>query len=198
MIDRDYYDDDSYESRLIAALNEDSVKAFEQIYHLYSKRLMAFCMKYAKSREVSEEIVEDAFVWIWRNRHRLDRSSALKSLLFLRVKHYLINAYRSTLNSPVYEDYLDYASSYSREDAADMLEYDDFVRMLNAALDRLPDTQRRIVRLSKIEQLSNKEIAIRTGYSEQTVKNQLSLGLKALRKMIPQAAIEWLLIFLLY
>ena len=44
------------------------MKAFDEIYGLYARRLFAFCLKYTKSKENAEEIMEDTFVWLWNNR----------------------------------------------------------------------------------------------------------------------------------
>ena len=38
------------------------MKAFDEIYGLYDRRLFAFCLKYTKSKENAEEIMEDTFV----------------------------------------------------------------------------------------------------------------------------------------
>mgnify|MGYP000640659603 CR=1 FL=1 len=58
----------------------------------------------------------------------------------------------------------------------------------------LPKTQQEIIRLSKLEMLNNQEIAEKLNYSEQTVKNQLSMGLKQLRQLISNRTnLMWLL-----
>ena len=44
------------------------MKVFDEIYGLYARRLFAFCLKYTKSKENAEEIMEDTFVWLWNNR----------------------------------------------------------------------------------------------------------------------------------
>ena len=124
----------------------------------------------------------DTFVWLWNNRHRIRQEQTLCSLLYLRMRHYLVNAYRATVNSPQYVDYISYQERLVAERNGNSVEYDEFLGIVNAAIGRLPDTQRQVVRLSRLEQMSNKEIAARLNLAEQTVKNQLSLGLKALRK----------------
>ena len=106
----------------------------------------------------------------------------------------LVNAYRKVINSPVYEDYMDYLDHYNSTTADSQLEYDDFVRQLNQMLAKLPKTQQEIIRLSKLEMLNNQEIAEKLNYSEQTVKNQLSMGLKQLRQLISNRTnLMWLL-----
>lgn len=170
------------ESILISALKSDSQQAFDAIYRMYAARLYAFALQYVKSRETAEELVEDVFVWLWQSRHRVRQEQTLRGLLFIRMRHFLVNAWRATVNAPEYADYLDYVDRLSGESGGMPVEYDDFLRMVDQAIDSLPETQRQVVRLSRFEQLGNKEIALRLGLAEQTVKNQLSTGLKALRR----------------
>lgn len=185
---------DKTEKELIKELKQGSMRAFNRIYEIYARRLCAFCLKYAKSRETAEEITQDTFIWIWNNRYSITQENTLKPIIFLRAKHLLINAYRKIINSPVYEDYMDYldhgtTSSYA---ADSMLEYDEFARKVNDLIEQLPKTQQEVIRLSKFEMMTNKEIALKLNYSEQTVKNQLSLGIKQLKKMLnPPLSLLW-------
>ena len=169
---------DNIEERLISALKLGSGKAFDSIYQMYSKRLYAYCLQFTKSPEESEEIVQDVFVKLWQNRTLIRQNETLRSLLFIMAKHQLINAYRSKVNHPVYEEFIDYKDTLSVEDAHTRLEYNEFKQAFQKAIDSLPDTQRKVISLSRIHQLSNKEIAEKLSLSEQTVKNQISLGLK--------------------
>ena len=168
------------EALLIQQLKKDSQQAFRRLYDKYAACLYAFGMQYTHSRESTEELVEDTFIWLWTNRRSIRQTETLKSLLFIRMRHYLVNAYRATVNAPAFESYTDYLGHLS-ESSSDRVEYDDFRRMFFAAFSRLPETQRRVVRLSRLEGKTNKEIALQLNLKEQTVKNQLSLGVKALR-----------------
>lgn len=174
------------ETTLIAELKQDSQQALRGIYERYAGRLYAFGLQYCKSRECVEELVEDTFVWLWTHRRSIRQSNSLRAVLFIRMRHFLINAYRTTVNSVEFEDYLNYKGRLTDGDT-DWLEYDDFVRMVHDAIARLPETQRRVVQLSRMERLSNHDIAHRLNLKEQTVKNQLSLGLKALKQMLGPA-----------
>lgn len=177
---------DKTEKELIKELKQGSMRAFDHIYEIYARRLYAFCLKYTKSRETAEEITQDTFVWIWNNRSSITQENSLRPIIFLRAKHLLINAYRKVINSPVYEDYMDYLDHGSTASYApdSMLEYDEFTQKVNALIEQLPKTQQEVIRLSKFELMSNKEIAIKLNYSEQTIKNQLSLGIKQLKKLL--------------
>ena len=120
------------------------------------------------------------------------QEETLHSLLFKMSKYHLINAYRARLNSPVYEDYVNYQNNLATGEER-TLEYEEFVEQLKGALKKLPQSQRRVIKMSKLEQLGNKEIAARLGLSEQTVKHQLSLGLKALHKEL-ECILSWLIL----
>lgn len=188
---------DKTETDLIIDLQKGSVKAFNAIYELYARRLYRFVWKYTKSRQNAEEIVEDTFVWVWNNRDSIKQEPSLKPLLFLKTKHLLINAYRKVVNSPIYEDYMDYLDHNGNDTAADSpMEYDEFMKQLDECISQLPKAQQQIIRLSKFEQLANKDIAEQLNYSEQTVKNQLSMGLKQLKSLLQKKG-NYLLILLL-
>jgi RNA polymerase sigma-70 factor (ECF subfamily) len=172
------------EESLIQSLKQGSYEAFDTIYQMYSKRLYAYSLLFTKSSEEAEDIVQDVFIRIWTNRENIRQNETLRSLLFIMAKNRLIDAYRSRLNHPVYEEFVKYAESLSVDDTHSHLEYNEFVRQLRKAISTLPPTQRKVIRLSRMQQRSIKEIAEKLSLSEQTVKNQLSLGLKSLRSKL--------------
>lgn len=169
---------------LIAELKRGSKKAFDKIYSLYAGRLFSYCVKFTKNREDAEEIVQDVFIALWNNRETIRKEKTLNSLLFSISRYRVINAYRSSLNTPVYEDYVKYQDEIYIKDNFSRLEYEEFVKSIKVAIQKLPPTQQRVITLSRFSQLSNKEIAEELSLSEQTVKNQLSVGLKALRRLL--------------
>jgi len=184
------------EPQLILSLKNDSYKAFERIYQMYAKRLFAYSMQFTKSQEESEEIVQDVFMRLWTNRAKIRQDDTLRPLLFIMTKHYLINAFRTKINQPEYEEYIQYVNEHSVDDASYRLEYKEFVAKFRAILKTLPETQQKVITLSKIEQFSNKEIADKLSLSEQTVKNQLSLGLKSLKEKLGSLGIYLMLLFI--
>ena len=183
------------EPELIALLKQGSQEAFKSLYDLYARRLYAFCMEYTKSREDTEEIVQDAFIWLWRNKENIRQEATIKNLLFLRVKHFLINAWRARVNEPIFEDYVDYINSLPA-DSRDHLEYMDFRDTVMSIIDQLPKTQSKVVKMSRLEGFKNKEIAEKLRLSEQTVKNALSMGLKFLKERL--GTIEMLVLCVLF
>ena len=184
------------EKVLISELKNGSERALDAIYCLYAKRLYAYSLQYVKFREDAEEIVEDVFVRLWNNRKMIRQKETLRSLLFIMAKNQLINAYRARINEPHFEDFVRCSELVTAQGAERKLDYEDFVFQLNQSLTKLPKLQQQIIRLSKEELLNNGAIAERLSLSEQTVKNQLSLGLKALKRELKNISLlSWVLLF---
>lgn len=187
----------SKEDIFIWLLKHDSQWAFDNLYRMYAHRLFAFALEYCHHKETAEEIVEDTFIWIWNHRHDIKQEKTLFNLVFIKARHLLINAYRATLNSPHFEDYVNYSNSLGTEEQESQLEYDEFMHVIRQGLDRLPLTQRRVIELSRFEQKSIMEIASMLNLKEQTVRNQLSLGLKQLMILIGQSGYGAFVVLLL-
>ncbi|SHF84749.1 RNA polymerase sigma factor, sigma-70 family [Mariniphaga anaerophila] len=67
---------------LVERLRKGDLEAFNTIFEKYGDRLFGFTLKYLKSREETEELVQEVFLKIWENRKTLKKDSSLKSYLF--------------------------------------------------------------------------------------------------------------------
>lgn len=186
----------SPETLLISMMRRGSTHAFDELYRMYVRRLLGFCLQICKTREDAEEIVQDTFVQLWKHREQIRQSESLKSFLFTTARNRVLNAYRSLASSACYEDYVEHLNIEGGEESSTRLSYQEFVQQLEETLAGLPPTQSKVVRLSRLEDKNNKEIAQILNLSEQSVKNQLSLGLKALRMHLQERGYLSALFFL--
>jgi len=171
------------EASLIKELKQGSVTAFDRIYALYFKRLYAYCLKFTSSGPDAEEIVHDVFLRLWRIKENIRKEDTLCSLLFIISKSYLIKYYYRQKKNRVFDDYAPYRNVLRHPDSSDSeLMYGMCRETLRQELERMPERQREIIVMSKFKALSNSEIAEVLDLKEQTVKNQLSLGLKELKR----------------
>ncbi|OKZ33714.1 MAG: hypothetical protein BHV68_18950 [Bacteroidales bacterium 43_8] len=155
------------EEELVYQLKQESQDAFNRIYNMYSARLYAYCMQYVKSREDTEEIVQDVFIKLWINRHSIIHGSY------------------------VFEEYVNYYNEEqcSVSDTSAIVEYDDFCKSLKKAMKNLSSTQREVIECVKLNQMSVKETAVKLRLKEQTVKNALSAGLKVLKEILKKSLV---------
>ena len=70
------------EHKLIEDLIRGDVSAFEEIYHMYSKRVYAFSLKYLRSKEDAEGVVQEVFIKLYKVRSRLGGIRNLESWTF--------------------------------------------------------------------------------------------------------------------
>lgn len=173
------------ERKLIDLLREEnSTKAFARLYDIYAPRLYSFSLRMTKSKEDAEEIVQDAFMWLWKNRGAIKPQDTLLNLLFLHTRHRLINLYRKNLNSPDFLSYLECLEVEDMSNASDNLDMKEVLAQVRSAVDKLPSTQRKVMLMALRDGMSVKEISQRLGFTEQTVRNQLSLATKKLRQKL--------------
>lgn len=179
------------EEELVYQLKQESQDAFNRIYNMYSARLYVYCMQYVKSREDTEEIVQDVFIKLWINRHSIIHGELLSAFFFKIAKNQIINRYKSRINSYVFEEYVNYYNEEqcSVSDTSAIVEYDDFCKSLKKAMKNLSSTQREVIECVKLNQMSVKETAVKLRLKEQTVKNALSAGLKVLKEILKKSLV---------
>lgn len=174
----------SDENKLIEALKKGSKMAFTKLYAIYAPRIRAFSLRWTKNEITAEDITQEVFIRLWNERENIRQTNTVNSLLFTIASHLLINAFNKTINSPVFEDYVRYVDTLPSSGNHDPLEYSNFLSSIKLFIDRMPPTRAKVVKLSKLEGFNNKEIADILSLKEQTVKNQLSIGVKELRSFI--------------
>ncbi|MEA4984319.1 ECF RNA polymerase sigma factor SigL [bioreactor metagenome] len=184
----------------IRELKNDSHKAFNAIYDMYADKLYAFALAHTKSRQMSEDIVQDTFLKLWKIRKTINTEGSLQSLLFKISKNKIIDMFRSQINKVEFELYLSYMeeNSNAEAEAERRLYYDDFYKALQLSKEQLSERQLEIFEMSREEGKSIEEIASELNLSEQTVKNQISSSLKKIRSQILKYSIFLLPFFNLY
>ncbi len=61
------------DSEMVESLQKGDFEAFDLIYEKYSGRLFNFGLKYLKSSDEAEELVQSVFLKIWENHQRLKK-----------------------------------------------------------------------------------------------------------------------------
>ena len=172
---------DKSETELLQLLKAGSAEGFGEICRRYTRRLYAYCQKYTRCEQDLEELVQDILMDLWTYRNKIDVNRGLGTLLLTIAKRRCVDMVRSTINSPIYEYFVDTHNAIADE-SINTLEYEEFVAKVRTLIEKLPLNQRKIVEMSRFQYLSNSEISALLGISEKTVRNRLSLGLKNLRK----------------
>lgn len=166
----------------IRQMKKGDISAFEHFFNAYVDSLYTYALGFTKDKAAAEDIVQEAYVYLWNNRAKIDYTRNIYNYLQRTVKNACIN---NKQHQQVQRQYADKVKA--REDSQ-LPPWDDeqdlqVVRQkLLAAIERLPEKSRRIFVMSAIEGLKYKEIASQTGLSENTVKSYIARSYKRLRE----------------
>jgi RNA polymerase sigma-70 factor (family 1) len=166
---------------LLQSLRNNDSQAFEEIFKRYWSRLFLYAYNILKDKEICEDIIQEIFADLWKRRNE-NIITNLSSFLYQSVKYQIFKYFRKKKVIKQYESEFNYfQSQFSLEDLAEFEELSDKIEEL---IEELPEKRRLIFRLSRFESLPNKEIAKKLNISLQTVKNEISKGLKYIRESV--------------
>jgi len=173
---------DLADSELYTSFQNGDEQAFEVVFKRYFKRLRAFSLTILKDEYVAEELAIDVMLRLWNKKANLAFDSSLQPFLFTCIKHAVFDHLRKKKLLTVSIDDVeeDLGGSYLAAD--NILLAKELEEKYQFLIGELPEQRRLIFQMSRIENLSNQEIAERLNISIQTVKNQISASLKHFRK----------------
>jgi len=172
-------------SLLSERIANDDQLAYRQLFMQFYNKLSRFVMGFTKSKELTEEIVSDVFINVWRRRKNIQEIMNLKLYLYVSAKNITFN-YLKKLHRENLTD-LDSVEIEPEDPFADpgaaMITREMNLK-LKAAINDLPPRCKLIFTLIKEDGLTYKQTATLLGISESTVENQLSIALKKIGSSI--------------
>lgn len=182
---------------LIESLRKGDLRAFDAIFTKYSSRIYGFALKYLKSKEEAEEIVQDLFLKIWEKRNHLDKESSLKAYLFTVTYHAICRSFRKRSYRENLEKELLNTSSLTHN-PEENIDYESLLNRVNELIEQLPARQKIIFIKSRREGKNSREIAAEMNLAPGTVDNYISEALKFIRHHIKSESLALLLYFHLF
>jgi RNA polymerase sigma-70 factor (ECF subfamily) len=172
------------EVELIARVADGDRKAFEELYHLYHRRMARFLTRLTRRYDLAEEVINDTFWIVWR-KARTFRGDSQPSTWILGIAYRRArNAFRASARlaeKNLQSDEL----PLTTEAPAGAEELRDW---LGRALAELPVEQRLAVELCYELGHSCEEIAAIMDCPVNTVKTRLFHARAKLQKLLPQLA----------
>ncbi|QGY45418.1 RNA polymerase sigma-70 factor [Maribellus comscasis] len=170
----------------IQKLRDGDKDEFEKIYFDLFDVLYALCYQYTLNKEISEGIVQDSFLRLWEIKNELKEKSNIKNLLYTIAKNNCLNYLRSQqivwkhLNHIKAREF-SYASQLLHDDGDDFLEFEELLNIVSEAIEKLPEEQKQVFKMSRMEEMKYNEIAGKLNLSVKTIESRMSKALKFLR-----------------
>ena len=128
---------------------------------------------------MATDIAQDSFMKIWEKNLEYNENQ-IKGLLYKISKELWISRYRKLDSARKFELNLTYEDE--RITPEDLLEYDELRVQYEEVLSILPENQREVFLMSRMEDLTYKEIAERLDIGVKAIEKRMSLALRTLRK----------------
>lgn len=184
------------ENELLNKIAEGDEIAFCSLFDHYRKYVFSFGRKLTRSEEAAEEIVQDVFLKIWFGRDRLKSIGNFGAYLSILVRNHSFNLLRKMGQKQRADQKITLSMSEEDNSTEHVLDYREAVRVLDEALELLPEQQKMVYTLCHQEGLKYEEAAQKMNISAVTVHYHMKLALSTIREHFKKNAVAYPVLFL--
>lgn len=188
---KSYIDKTSFE--LFEDIKASDQKAFKVLYNRLWDKLYTKACAILRDQNKAKDILQEVWIDIWQRRKEIENNN-IEAYVVTAVKFKIYNTFRNTpKNDVLIDEFLDYINSnivFSNPTEENIL-LEETRNHLEKSINNLPDKCQSVFKLSRYDNLKNKEIADKLNISQRTVETHISNALKILRSnlSIPTSAI---------
>ncbi len=167
---------------LIEACVKGDRLAQRNLYDIFSKKMYVICLRYTKSQQEAEDVLQDSFIKIFKSLKGYRGDSRLGYWIKRIVVNTALNSQRKKLYMYPMVDIDDVKNDYDHSKILSSFQMDELLIMIR----ELPTGCRTVFNMFAIEGYSHKEIAKMLEVSEGTSKSQFSRARKLLMEKIAE------------
>lgn len=184
------------ESKILLGLELGDESIFEYLFHIYFPRLRMFAFRMLGDFFVAEDLVQDVFISFWESRSKIKSVQQAKGLLFKITRNACLNYIKHKRVEQKYADYLNHDSatnniymlSFLEENEIEELK-NEMINEVNSIISALSPTCQQVFRMSKFQQLKNREISEKTGLNIKTVEKHISKAMSKIREEMSSGSV---------
>jgi RNA polymerase sigma-70 factor (ECF subfamily) len=152
--------------------------SFDFIFRNYYPGMVVFAMEYIPDKDKAEEVVQGVFVKLWEDREKIEIKVSLKSYIFKVIQNKCLDTIKHNSIKKRVESEVIAKSSISENDFFSYNLYEKAEQSIN----NLPDTVKKIFKMSRYENKKYGEIANSLNISIKTVEANIGKALRILRE----------------
>lgn len=173
---------------IIQKVLQGNTNAFAELVDTYKNLVYTVALKMVKNREEAEEVSQDTFIKAFKNLSKFKGDSKFSTWLYRITYHNCLDRFKK--NEKHYKtDSIESLVSFnvsSTDDVLKTIEKEDRAAMMQRCLDDLPEEERTIIWFFYYKELSLKEIAEITQFTEANIKVKLHRGRKHLLAIVKE------------
>lgn len=190
MLEKKIYED----FELLALLKNGDQRAINLIYNQYWKGMYLAAYAILGDNDYAQDIVQEVLLQLWIRKDEV-KIDHLKAYLFTAVRYKVLTYMRSANNRKVFLEDHEIEQLAGVENLNDNLYVNDIKNLLAKEVLALPERCRQVFELSRVEFLTNSQIADRLGITVKAVESQMTIALRRLRNKLSDVMI-WIILFL--
>lgn len=157
---------------------QDDEEAFRSLFCDFFAPLCVFAHRYLEEMETCEDIVQETFYRIWKNRKDLDIQISARNFLVTSVRNACLDLIRK---QELEKRWIEKRLEEDTEAYEDLYTTQELESLLNQALDKLPEQIASTFRMNRFDGKTYVEIAEEKQISVKTVEAYMTRALKFLR-----------------
>jgi RNA polymerase sigma-70 factor, ECF subfamily len=174
------------DNEIIGRIRQGDLGQFESLFRSSYVSLVRYAKTLIKDHDTAEEIVQDLFYRLWKDREKLNIESSLTGYLFRAVHNKCLHHIE---HARVVERHAQEVSLHQQdypENPAEILQYKELQNKVAKILERLPERCGQIFYMSRFEGLKYTEIAEKLSVSVKTVESNMGKALKEFRRELTE------------
>ncbi len=186
------------EYQWVKNLKRGDALAFEELFHIYGKRLYHFSLGYLKSKPDAEEIVQEVFLKIWHLRASLDPGLSFNAYLFKIAYRQIMERFRKLSLERRYLADISAEVVPFTDELNERADYHSLLELVRKSIDRLPPRQKEVLLMRRSGGMAVADIAEKLGLSPKTVEHHLTEALKNIKACLNGDQADAMLFFCLF
>lgn len=130
--------------------------------------------------ELATDIAQDTFLKIWEKQIELNDIKNIVGLLYKIARDLFINYYRK--QNVIINFRLNIVPTYDQQSPEELIQFEELRKIYDNGLVKMPDKQRVVFLMSRIDNMKYHEIAIALGISQKAVEKRMRNALAFLKK----------------
>lgn len=169
------------ESRLLAELKAGGQDAFGYFYKKYSSPLYRKLLKMVRVDIIAEELLQDLFLKVWDKREQIDPDQSFQAYLYRIAERIVYDYLRKLARETKMQDYVAIKSTEIYEQFENGELEDEIKAKVHDAISRLPEQQKLVFTLCKLERKSYEEVSAMLGITPGTINTHITRATKAIK-----------------
>ncbi len=179
-------------------MKKDNHDSFQQLFEYYSVPLYKFAIGYLKSKEFTEDLVQEVFLKIWDNRENLKTNTSFQSYLFTIALNSVRKHFNHLSKQTEFKHQILTDLSENQYDLDKNLDYESLLDKLDEFISQMPEKRREVFIKKKFEEKSLKEIAEELSVTTKTVEYHITEAMKYLKNEFEKFNLHGILFFQLF